>query len=163
FTLANPSIERVGDKLQLSVDFQATDPKDNDNVGVMLVFPSTPASAELVKTATAEELRATPKGRWIASVPANAAGKDATCDVVVKGGGDVGQLKQGKDVFRIGNVALPPAVATPPSVQIANVVVRQNAANSRMIDFSFDCTFSGSRPASDKLWFDAVFADTVIG
>src|SRR5207247_5542085 len=49
--LANPRIDRFGDQIQASVDFEAADPKVNDLVAVMLGFPSAASCTELFQAA----------------------------------------------------------------------------------------------------------------
>jgi hypothetical protein len=109
-------------------------------------------------------LRANPKGLWEAGLnPPPPARGDLQCDIIVRTAKDASLLANGKELAKLAGVAIPPGSAGPPTVKLGNVIARQNPANSQMIDFSFECEFSGARPASNTIWFEAEFSDMVFG
>jgi hypothetical protein len=158
-SLAEPRVDRFGDQIQLTVQYEAFDAKADSTAGIFMEFPSDADNPAMVKLLGAKELQNGAKG-VVASAridPGFKVKNDLTCDLVARSPDGAGDFKKGKELARIGGVAIPPHPDNRPLVLLSKVTARTNNANSQVIDFTFDCNVSGPRPASNLICFDAEF------
>jgi hypothetical protein len=140
FGMSGVKVERHGAQIDVALDFNASNPRDDEVLGVYAHFPGDPAEPKLIKLANAKELRDQPKGRWTSAriMPSIPAQSDTTLEVVAYVATDRTKLPGGgRMVAKVANLPIPPRTdipVTPASVNLSNVVAKQNAADNLLQD-----------------------------
>jgi WD domain, G-beta repeat len=175
-TLESPAIERIGNAIQVSVDYTIVDPHDGDSLGCLCIVNKDAFNPFVIKTIScvpglgrAEELRKNPKGRWkseLFEVPNFIT--PPTCSIVaIIAKGQVAQgearVTRGDELFRLDNIPVARWETPKSGVEIANLAIKRNPAKTGQVDFEFDCKLVGVKPASDAIWFEADFIKTNSG
>ncbi|MBI2807879.1 MAG: hypothetical protein HYX68_23090 [Planctomycetes bacterium] len=158
--LASGRFERSGDRLRLTVDYDAANLPQGEKLGCFCVFPSDQKNPRLAKVFSTNELRNAPKGQWsVDGVQGPAApAADRTCDIVVRLAKDINQVGAGKEIGRLNGVSLPTAPAQL-VMQLPKKTARRNESNPNLIEFTLEYVVVGQPPGAGTVWIEADIVD----
>lgn len=157
-TLADARIDRIGRKLQLTVDFDSANMPEEEHIACYYVFPSDPHDTRVAKVLSTDLLRTEPKGKWACDVisPPQGAINDETCDIVVRTARRIEDLPTGKELARVAGVKVPKL--EPLVINVSNISLKHRRGFGNWVDISFDCGLRGTMP--DQMLIDVELIDT---